>query len=318
MTQPPAAASADAELRKGTLYGVAAYAIWGTFPLYFHALKPSGPWEILAHRIVWTLVFCGLILTIRRDWGWMRATLRNPRLLGGLTVAALVIAVNWVVYILAVVSGRTYEAALGYFLNPIVTVGLGVLVLGERLRRLQWAAVGVGALAAIYLTVAGGVVPWIPVVLAASFATYGLVKKRVGASLAAMQSLAAETIVLAPVAVGILAWLEVASAPTLGRHGGVHTGLLLSAGIVTAIPLLFFAAAARRVPLVTIGLLQFMTPVLQLLCGVLLLGEHVAPALWVGFGIVWVALALLTLDSLRSARAGRAQVARTALEDPEP
>ena len=117
MTQPPAAASADAELRKGTLYGVAAYAIWGTFPLYFHALKPSGPWEILAHRIVWTLVFCGLILTIRRDWGWMRTTLRNPRLLGGLTVAALVIAVNWVVYILAVVSGRTYEAALGYFLK---------------------------------------------------------------------------------------------------------------------------------------------------------------------------------------------------------
>ena len=227
MTQPPAAASADAELRKGTLYGVAAYAIWGTFPLYFHALKPSGPWEILAHRIVWTLVFCGLILTIRRDWGWMRTTLRNPRLLGGLTVAALVIAVNWVVYILAVVSGRTYEAALGYFLNPIVTVGLGVLVLGERLRRLQWAAVGVGALAAIYLTVAGGVVPWIPVVLAASFATYGLVKKRVGASLAAMQSLAAETLVLAPVAVGILTWLEVASTPTLGRHGGVHTGLLL-------------------------------------------------------------------------------------------
>jgi len=318
VTQPPAAASADAELRKGTLYGVAAYAIWGTFPLYFHALKPSGPWEILAHRIVWTLVFCGLILTIRRDWGWLRTTLRNPRLLGGLTVAALVIAVNWVVYILAVVSGRTYEAALGYFLNPIVTVGLGVLVLGERLRRLQWAAVGVGALAAIYLTVAGGVVPWIPVVLAASFATYGLVKKRVGASLAAMQSLAAETIVLAPVAVGILAWLEVASTPTLGRHGGVHTGLLLSAGIVTAIPLLFFAAAARRVPLVTMGLLQFMTPVLQLLCGVLLLGEHVAPALWVGFGIVWVALALLTLDSLRSARAGRAQVARTDLEDPEP
>lgn len=306
------------DARRGTLYAFLAYGLWGLFPLYFHALIPAGAWEILAHRIVWTLVFCGLILLLQRDLRWIAPTWANRRLALGLVAAALFIAANWVIYIFAVITARTYEAALGYFLNPIVTVGLGVLVLGERLRRLQWAAVGVGALAAIYLTVAGGVVPWIPVVLAASFATYGLVKKRVGASLAAMQSLAAETIVLAPVAVGILAWLEVASTPTLGRHGGVHTGLLLSAGIVTAIPLLFFAAAARRVPLVTIGLLQFMTPVLQLLCGVLLLGEHVAPALWVGFGIVWVALALLTLDSLRSARAGRAQVARTDLEDPEP
>ena len=150
MTQPsPDADSERAELRRGTAYGIAAYGIWGIFPLYFHALKPSGAWEILAHRIVWTLVFCALVLTIRRDWGWLRTTLRSPRLIGGLSIAALVIAINWVVYIIAVVSGRTYEAALGYFLNPIVTVGLGVFVLGERLRRLQWAAVTVGAVAAV-------------------------------------------------------------------------------------------------------------------------------------------------------------------------
>lgn len=258
------------------------------------------------------------MLAIRRDWGWLRLVLADRRLLVGLTVAALVIAVNWVVYVLAVMSGRTYEAALGYFLNPVVTVALGVVVLGERLRRLQWAAVGVGAVAAVHLTVAGGVFPWIPLVLALSFATYGLVKKRVGASLAAMHSLTAETMVLAPVAALILVVVQVRGESTFGGHGTAHTGLLLAAGVVTAVPLLFFAAAARRVPLVTIGLLQFMTPVLQLLCGVLLLGEHVVPALWVGFGIVWLALALLTVDSVRAARTGRLERARTDLADPEP
>jgi chloramphenicol-sensitive protein RarD len=305
----------DAEVRRGTFYGIAAYGIWGAFPLYFFALKPSGPWEILAHRIVWTLAFCGLILTIRRDWGWLRRVLGNPRLLAGLTIAALVIAVNWVVYILAVVSGRTYEAALGYFLNPIVTVALGVLVLKERLRPLQWAAVAIGALAGLYLTVAGGVIPWIPAVLALSFATYGLVKKRLGASLAALHSLTAETMVLAPVAAVVLVLVHLAGTGTLGEHGGLHSTLLLSAGVVTAIPLLFFAAAARRVPLTTIGLLQFMTPVMQLLAGVLVLGEHVSRQLWVGFGIVWLALVLLTVDLIRSGRAGRNRVD---LEVPEP
>ncbi|HQK32246.1 MAG TPA: EamA family transporter RarD [Phycicoccus sp.] len=316
MTQPsPDADSERAELRRGTAYGIAAYGIWGIFPLYFHALKPSGAWEILAHRIVWTLVFCALVLTIRRDWRWLRTTLRSPRLIGGLSIAALVIAINWVVYIIAVVSGRTYEAALGYFLNPIVTVGLGVFVLGERLRRLQWAAVTVGAVAAVYLAVAGGVIPWIPLVLAISFATYGLVKKRVGASLAAMHSLTAETMVLVPVAAATLIWVQASGENTLGGHGTTHTVMLLAAGVITAIPLLFFAAAARRVPLVTIGLLQFMTPILQLLCGVLLLGEHVSPALWIGFGIVWIALALLTFDSMQHSRHNRA---RTDLIDPEP
>lgn len=305
----------DTEVRRGSWYGLSAYGIWGVFPLYFAALRPSGPWEILAHRIVWTMVLCALVLTIQRDWSWLRRTLARPRLTMGLTVAAVFLALNWVVYILAVVTGRTYEAALGYFLNPLVTVALGVIVLGERLRRLQWVAVAIGAGAAAYLTVAGGVIPWIPLVLAGSFAIYGLVKKRVGATLGAMQSLAAETIVLTPVAAGILIVIEVAGATTLGRHGGGHTALLLAAGVVTGIPLLLFAAAARRIPLVTIGLMQFITPCLQLLVGVLLLGEHVAPALWVGFGIVWVALTVLTVDSLRAGRAARAHLA---LPHPDP
>lgn len=304
----------DAELRRGTAYAFLAYGIWGLFPLYFHALKPSGAFEILAHRILWTLAFCAVVLLVRRDFGWLRTVASRPRLLGGLTVAALLIAANWVIYVLAVITGRTYAAALGYFLNPIVTVALGVFVLRERLRPLQWAAVTVGAVAAIYLTVAGGEFPWIAVSLAFSFAFYGLVKKKVGATLDAMHSLTVETMVLAPVAVGVLVWLSAQGSTTFGSHGGWHTGLLVAAGVVTAIPLLFFAAAARRIPLVTIGLIQFLTPMLQLLIGVLVLGEHVSGALWVGFGIVWVALVLLTIDSLRQVHSNR----RSRLEALEP
>jgi len=276
------------------------------FPLYFAALEPSGAWEILAHRILWTLAVVALVLLVRRDLAWIRPFLSRPRLVAGITLAALLIAGNWVVYVLAVLTGRTYEAALGYFLNPIVTVGLGVLVLGERLRRLQWAAVAVGAVAAVYLTVAGGVLPWISLSLAFSFGLYGLVKKRVGASLEALHSLAAETAVLAPVAVGVIVVLSLQGATTFAGHGVAHTTLLVLAGVVTAVQLLLFAAAARRIPLVTVGLIQFITPMLQLLVGVTLLGEHVSGRLWFGFGIVWVALALLTFDSLRAARAARA------------
>ncbi|MFW5472500.1 EamA family transporter RarD [Knoellia sp. CPCC 206450] len=306
----------DAELRRGTAYAFLAYGIWGLFPLYFHALKPSGAFEILAHRILWTLAFCALVLLLRRDFGWLRTVASRPRLLGGLTIAALLIAANWVIYVLAVITGRTYAAALGYFLNPIVTVGLGVLVLRERLRPLQWAAVTVGAVAAVYLTVAGGEFPWIAVSLALSFAFYGLVKKKVGATLDAMHSLTVETAVLAPVAVGVLVWLSLQGSTTFGAEGAWHTGLLVAAGVVTAIPLLLFAAAARRIPLVTIGLIQFLTPMLQLLIGVVLLDEEVSGALWVGFGIVWVALVLLSVDSLRQVHSNRR--ARVAALEPDP
>lgn len=322
MTRPAApapvsgAAGDDADLRRGTAYAFLAYGIWGLFPLYFHALKPSGAFEILAHRILWTLAFCALVLLLRRDFAWLRVVGRRPRLLGGLTLAALLIAANWVIYVLAVITGRTYAAALGYFLNPIVTVGLGVFVLRERLRPLQWAAVSVGALAALYLTVAGGEFPWIAVSLALSFAFYGLVKKKVGATLDAMHSLTVETLVLAPVAVGVLLWLGAQGSTTFGSEGPWHTGLLVAAGVVTAVPLLLFAAAARRIPLVTIGLIQFMTPMLQLLIGVVVLGEHVSGALWVGFAIVWVALVLLSIDSLQHARRTRRN--RLAELNPDP
>jgi chloramphenicol-sensitive protein RarD len=223
-------------------------------------------------------------------------------MLGAVTIAGLLIAANWVIYVAAVVSHHVTEASLGYFLNPLVTVAIGVVVLRERLRRLQWAAVAVGLVGGVYLTVTSGRPPWIALGLAFTFALYGLMKKRLGASLDALHSLTAETAVLAPIAVGVLIWLELSGATTFRDHAPAHPLLLATSGVVTAVPLLLFAAAARRVPLVTIGLLQFVTPILQLLCGVLLLGEAMTPTRWTGFGIVWVALVLLAADSFRSAR----------------
>ena len=219
------------------------------------------------------------------------------------------------VYVAAVLGGRTTEAALGYFLNPIVTVALGVVVLRERLRPLQWLAVGIGAVAALYLSFAAGSVPVVALVLAASFGLYGLVKKKVGASLEAMQSLNAETLVLAPIALLLLGFLTAQGSTTFTTEGPWHTALLVLSGVATAIPLLLFAAAARRVPLVTVGLLQFITPVLQLLCGVLLLDEHMSAQRWVGFGIVWVALVVLTVDAVRN-RVTRPRVQPSVVEAP--
>lgn len=292
--------SAGSESQRGTAYGLLAYVIWGVFPLYFAALRPAGAWEVLGHRILWTLVICAGILVLRGDLGWSRQLIARPRLALAVTAAALLVAVNWLVYVGAVISGQTTEAALGYFFTPIVTVALGVLVLRERLRPLQWAAVWIGAASAVYLSVSAGSVPLIAVALAFSFGLYGLVKKRVGASLDAMHSLAAETAVLAPLAGVLLAVMVTRGDTTFTTQDAGHSALLVLSGLATAGPLLLFAAAARRIPLVTIGLLQFVTPVLQLLCGVLLLGEHMSPQRWVGFAIVWVALAVLTVDSVRA------------------
>jgi len=273
--------------------------------LYFHLLAPAGAWEILAHRILWTLLFCLAVLTVRRDFGWCRSVFANPRMLGAVTIAGLLIATNWVIYVAAVVSHHVTEASLGYFLNPIVTVAIGVVVLRERLRRLQWLAVTIGLGAGVYLTIDFGRPPWIALGLAFSFALYGLMKKRIGTSLGAFQSLTSETAVLMPIALAVLVWVAVSGKSTFAADSPTHALLLASAGVVTAGPLLLFAAAARRVPLVTIGLLQFITPVLQLLCGVLLLGETMTGSRWIGFSIVWVALAVLVIDSIHSMRTRR-------------
>ena len=305
MTGRPPGGTEQPDVGRGTLLGLAAYGIWGLFPLYFAALAPTGPWEILAHRILWTLAVCVVVLLVRRDLAWVLPTLRRPRLVAAVALAGVLIATNWVVYVAAVVSGQVSEAALGYFLNPLVTVALGVVVLGERLRPLQWVAVGIGAVAAAYLSVAGRGIPLIALTLAVTFALYGLTKKKLGATLPALHGLTVETLTLVPAAVVVLAVLGASGALTFGTQGPAHTALLVGLGVVTATPLLLFAAAARRIPLVTIGLIQFITPVMQLLVGVLLLDEHMAPERWIGFGIVWVALAVLTADTVHRLRRHR-------------
>ena len=302
--------------QEGTLAGFLAYLLWGAFPLYFATLRPAGPWEILAHRIVWTLLLCAIVLLLTRDLRWLLELARRPRRAAGVALAGMFIALNWGVYTYAVLSGHVTEAALGYFLNPLVTVALGVVVLRETLRRAQWVAVAIGGAAAVYLTIDYGRPPWISLVLAASFASYSLLKNRLGISLSPIRSLAGETLAILPVAVVVLVWLSVHGETTFLAHGGVHTLLMVSTGVATAVPLLLFAAAASRVPLSTIGLLQFLTPVLQLMTGVLLLGETVPASRWAGFAMVWLALAVLTWDMVTHVR--RSRRARRDLIEPAP
>lgn len=301
------------EETKGTTYGVLAYLIWGIFPLYFHLLEPAGAWEVLCHRILWTLVVCAIALAITRQTSFIRELRHSPRRLAMVTMASLAIAANWIIYVQAVLTGHVTQASLGYFLNPLFTVALGVLVLRERLRPLQIAAVFIGLAACIYLAIDDGRPPWIALSLALSFGTYGLLKNKIGGSLNALQSLSSETAVLAPVAAILLAVLTIRGDTTFTTDGAGHSLLLMSTGLATALPLLLFAAAASRVPLVSIGLMQFITPVLQLICGVTLLGEHLSTGRWIGFGIVWIALILLSIDALLSASRGR-RLARAAGE----
>ncbi|WP_354671256.1 EamA family transporter RarD [Streptomyces sp. S.PB5] len=294
----------------GLLNGFAAYGMWGLFPLYFPLLKPAGPGEVLAHRMAWSFVVVALALVVLRRWRWAGELLRQPRRLALVTVAATVIAVNWGVYIWAVNNDRVVEASLGYFINPLVTIAMGVLLLKERLRPVQWAAVGVGAGAVVVLAVGYGRPPWISLILAFSFATYGLVKKKV--NLGGLESLAAETAIQFLPALGYLAWLGSQGDATFLTEGAGHTVLLAGTGLVTALPLVCFGAAAIRVPLSTLGLLQYLAPVFQFLLGVLYFGEAMPPERWAGFALVWLALSLLTWDALRTARRARMEISRPA------
>jgi chloramphenicol-sensitive protein RarD len=247
-------------------------------------------------------VVCLIAVAALRRGRDIGQALRSGRTVVRLTVAALVLALNWGFYVYGVTSGQVVQASLGYFINPLVTVLLGVIVLRERLRPAQWTAVGIGALAVAVLTIDYGSPPWLALTLAFSFAVYGLIKNRVGATHGALTSLTTETVVLAPLAAVVLVWLEVRGDGHFAANPPWQGLLLTGAGLATVIPLLMFAAAARRLPLSTIGLMQFLTPVLQLMCGVLVLGERVPPSRWIGFALVWVALAVLTGDSLRAAR----------------
>ncbi|WP_435883770.1 EamA family transporter RarD [Streptomyces tanashiensis] len=280
--------------------------MWGLVPLFWPLLKPAGAIEILAHRMVWSLAFVGIALLALRRWGWIRELVRDPRKLGLITVAATVITVNWGLYIWSVNTGHVVEASLGYFINPLVTIALGVLVLKERLRPAQWAAVGVGFSAVLVLAVGYGQPPWISLTLAFSFAVYGLVKKKV--NIGGLESLAAETAVQFLPALGYLVWLGTRGDLAFGSHGAGHTALLAATGIVTAAPLVCFGAAAIRVPLSTLGLLQYLAPTFQFLLGVVYFHEEMPPERWAGFSLVWLALTILTWDALRTARKSRAAV----------
>lgn len=288
------------EERRGTLYGLAAYLLWGSFPLFFPLLKPATPIEILAHRVLWTLVFMVLLLVVLRRWTWVVAIVRDRRRLLILSVASVVIAVNWGVYIWAVINDHVVEAALGYYINPLVTVLMGVVLLREQLRTAQWVAVGLATCAVLALTVDLGRPPWIALVLAFSFATYGLMKNKV--RMPAIESLTVETALLVVPAAAVLAVVEASGKGTFGTSSVGLTVLLISLGVVTAVPLVLFGAAASRVPLSTMGLMQYLTPTLQFLIGVLVVHEQMSTGRWLGFGTVWLALLVFSADSLRTAR----------------
>lgn len=284
----------------GLLSGLGAYLLWGTFPLFFRLLERAGAVEIVAHRAVWSLVFCLALLAVTRGTASLRAVLRDRATVLRLALASHLVAVNWLTYVYAVNSGRTVDAALGYFINPVVTVLLGVVVLKERLGPLPRVAVGFGVAAVVVITVGYGQLPWIALTLAASFGLYGLVKNRAGRTAPALPGLAVETTALMPVAVGYLVWLGLSGEATFASAGTGHTALLLAAGPLTAVPLLLFATAARRLPLTVVGMLQYLTPVLQLLTGVLVFHEDMPAERWAGFVLVWVAIGLVTVDGFRA------------------
>jgi chloramphenicol-sensitive protein RarD len=288
------------ESRRGLVFGFAAYTIWGAFPLYFPLLEPSGPVEILAHRIFWSAVVMAVHVVVLRRRAALGAIVRDRRTALLLVVAAVTITANWGTYIYGVNSSRVVETSLGYFINPLVTVLMGVLILGERLRAVQWAALGIGFVAVAVLSWDYGRPPWVALVLAFSFGTYGLAKKT--ASVGAIESLAFETSLIAPFAIGYLVWLGTTGGAHFTSEGPGHVLLLMSSGVVTAIPLLLFGGAATRITMTSLGLLQYLAPVLQFALGITVLGERMPPGRWIGFGLVWIALVVFTWDAIRQRR----------------
>ena len=285
----------------GLLFGLGAYGIWGVFPAFFPLLKPAGPGEILAHRVVWTLAFMAVLLLVMRRLGDLRGIDRRTWLL--LACASVLISTNWLIYIYAVNSHQVVDAALGYYINPLVSVLLGVVIFRERLNRVQLIALLIAVAAVVLLALGTGGHPLIALGLAFSFGLYGAVKKVVRVD--PRVSVTVETAIAAPFAVVYLVGLQLSGASQFTNHGPGHVALMLVCGPVTAVPLLFFAAAAQRLPLVTIGLLQYLTPSMQLTWGLLVGDEPMSANRWTGFALIWLALAIFTLDGLRRARVGR-------------
>ena len=289
--------------RPGLAFGLGAYALWGLFPLYFPLLEPAGGLEIVAHRVVWSLAFIALLLTVLRAWRRVRAVVADRRAMLILVGAAVLISGNWLIFVYGVNSGQVVETSLGYFINPLVSVLLGVVVLGERLRTPQWVAVAIAAVGVVVLTLDHGRPPWIALSLAATFGLYGLLKKLVRVE--AAPGLFLETAIVVVPALVVLGVLHGQGEGTAGNAGTGHLLLLIGSGIATAVPLLLFAAATSRIPLSTVGLLQYLTPSMQLAIGVFVYDEPMPPVRLVGFAVVWLALVVFTVDTLRAARAYR-------------
>ncbi|GAA1404295.1 EamA family transporter RarD [Glutamicibacter uratoxydans] len=289
----------------GLLQGASAYLIWGLLPVYFLMLPMISAFEFVAVRVVFSLVFCVLLLFITKQMRQFLAMFRDGKTVGQLALASALIAANWILYAVAVLTGHVLEASLGYFINPIVAILLGVVVLKEKLRTLQWVAVGFAAIAVVVLTVGLGRVPWISLGLAFSFGFYGLVKNKVGQSGTALGTLTMETLLLAPFSALFIGWLAAQQNSALAGAENFGVVLLLAAsGIITAVPLLLFGGAARRLPLSTLGSLQFLAPLIQFILGLLAFGEQMPPERWIGFGLVWVAVLFVLADMLRAPKAG--------------
>jgi chloramphenicol-sensitive protein RarD len=283
----------------GLLYGVAAYSLWGAFPLYWILLEEANPLEIVSHRAVWTLVFCFIVLTATKALKATLVTLKRPMVAAKLFLSSLLVSINWLVYIWATNNEHVVEASLGYYINPLIIIGFGVIFLKEKMRGLQWAAVTIASIGVLILTLDYGRLPWIALALAVSWGSYGLVKKQLG--LGALEGLAIETFISSFFYLGYLIYIGNQGTGQFGQSWGL-TLLLMSAGAITAIPLLLFNGSTNRLPFTTIGLLQYITPTLQFCIGVWVLNEDMPTARWIGFLIIWVALMALTLDLIKSSR----------------
>jgi len=293
--------------KTGLLFGVSAYTLWGAFPLYWPLLRPANPMEIVSHRAVWSLFFCLIALGISKQLKSTYALLKNPRVFIRLLLAAALISVNWIVYIWGVNHGHVVETALGYYINPLIIITFGVVMLREKMRKLQWTAVSFGALGVIVLTIDYGRLPWIALALAVSWGSYGLVKKQL--NLGALEGLAIETLLSLPIYGGYLIFIGLNGTGQLGSTLGLSL-LLIGAGVVTAIPLLLFNGSTTRLPFTIIGLLQYITPTIQFSIGVWVRHEDMPTARWVGFMIIWAALITLAIDLIKSGRTVNNSVAQ--------
>ncbi len=287
-----------ADASPGVLYAALAYTFWGLLPVFFKQLSGVNPFEVVAHRVLWSLVFLMLVLWRLRRWTWLRELVRRPRVFLTFGVSSLLLSVNWSVFVWAVQNTHVLDASLGYFILPLVNVAIGFVFLKERPRVGQWLAVAVAAAGVVWLTLQAGRLPWIALVLAATFGVYGLLRKL--ASLGPLEGLTLEALLLSPLAVAMLAWWAWHGQGALVQGDAVTLGWLLLAGPLTAIPLLLFAAGARRIPMATLGILQYISPSLQMLMGVWLYGESLGTARAIGFCVIWAGLLLYTLDSWRA------------------